>query len=300
MRRSLFITCFLTVYFFTNTHAQSRRQKYDSLLVGDRITPAVSSVMMPKSYTEVIIYSSLLTANMGCETNGDPAPLYGRGRDAFLFNTLQVTHGLSGSGRFNAGLDLSYRIGRTDVDPQSTPTKVFGNDNKGMINYDRAFTSVGLRARYVPFAKVPNLIVQHTFTIPIGKGSDESRFLGEGRYAVNSQLLYNQLLGRKFFLFGQTGLYVRLKENNDRDTDYTVPVNIFATYLLSKHVFPFVQIGMNNTWFRYFTSTSYNYGVGLQYQITSMHTINFFYNDTFAGKFTNRWKTFNLGLRAVF
>jgi hypothetical protein len=280
--------------------AQSRREKYDSLLVGDRITPAVSSVMMPKSYTEVIIYSSLITANKGFETDGDPVPLFYRGRDAFLFNTLQVTHGLSRSGRFNLGMDLSYRIGRTDVDPQSSPTKVFGNNNEGLIDYDRAFTSVGLRARYIPFAKVPNLIVQHTFTIPIGKGSDESQFLGEGRYAVNSQILYNQLLGRKMFLFAQTGLYVRLKESNDYNTDYTVPVNIFATYLLSKHVFPFVQLGMSKTWFEYFKSTSYTYGVGMQYQITSMHTINFFYNDTFAGKFTNRWKTFNLGLRAVF
>jgi hypothetical protein len=300
MRKTISLSLFLFMCAFTTVLAQSRRAKYDSLIVGDRITPAVSSVMMPKSYTEVILYNSLITANKFFASTGDLISFPGSGkRDSYFFNTLQVTHGISRAGRFNLGIDLSYRTGRSDADPKSSPAKVFGNSSDGLIRYDRAFTSVGLRARYIPFAKVSNLVVQHTFYAPISAGSQESTFLGDSRYALNSQLLYNQLLGRKMFLFGQVDLFVRLKEGAQQ-TDYTVPVNVFATYLLTKHLFPFVQVGMSNSWFETFTSTSYSYGAGLQYQITSMHTINFFYNDIFAGKNSSQWRGFNLGLRGVF
>ena len=142
-------------------------------------------------------------------------------------------------------------------------------------------------------------MLQHAFHIPISVGSQENAFLFDSRYALNSQLLYNHLLGRKMFLFGQLDLLVRLKEGTQQ-TDYTVPVNIFATYLASKHLFPFVQLGMSNSWLPDITASSYSYGAGLQYQITTMYNITFFYNDIFAGKNTYQWKTFNLGLRAVF
>lgn len=297
MRKPALITLFLLLCTISVASAQSRRSRYDSLLVGDRITPAVSSVMMPKSYTEVILYSSLITANRFFGSTGNWVS--SEDRNSYLFYTLQATHGLSTSGRFNVGVDLSYRIRRTDADENSSPLKVFGNDNKGLIRYERAFTSVGLRARYIPFAKIPNLVVQHTFYIPISTGADESAYLGDNRYALNSQLLYNQLLGRKMFLFGQVDLFVRLKEGADA-TDYTVPVNVFATYLLTKHIFPFVQLGMSNSWYPTVTASSYSYGAGLQVQFTSMFNINFFYNDVFAGKNTRDWKSFNLGIRKVF
>jgi hypothetical protein len=285
---------------FTPALAQSRRSAYDSLIVGDRITPAVSSVMMPKSYTEVIINNSLLTSNQFFASDGELYSFPGGGkRDSYLFNTLQVTHGLSGSGRFNAGIDLSYRTGRMDSDPESSPTKVFGSSGDGLIQYERAFTSVGLRTRYIPFAKIRSLVVQHTFIIPISFGSQESTFLGDSRYALNSQLLFNKFLGRKTFLFGQLDLYVRFKDDVQA-TDYTVPLNIFAGYLVSKHILPFVQLGTSRTWIENFSASSYTYGAGIQYQFTSMFNINFFYNDVFAGKNYADWRTFNLGVRGVF
>jgi hypothetical protein len=297
MRKSIFISALLLLYAFTAVLAQSRRATYDSLIVGDRITPAVSAVMMPKSYTEVILNNSLLTANTFFDSNGDEYSL-GR-RSSYFFNTLQITHGMSSSGRFNVGIDVSYRTGRSDSDPESSPMKVLGNSSEGLITYERAFTSVGLRARYIPFAKIPNLVVQHTFYIPISAGSQESTFLGDSRYALNTQLLYNQLLGRKMFLFGQLDLFVRLKEGS-QETDYTVPLNIFASYLLTRHLFPFVQLGMSRSWFENVDAASYTYGAGLQYQFTTMFNINFFYNDVFAGKNSSEWQTLNLTVRAVF
>src|SRR5690349_12875018 len=96
---ALLVLCAATV------SAQSRRAKYDSLIVGDRITPAVSSVMMPKGYTEVILYNTLLTANQFFGSNGDIFSFPGTGkRDTYFFNTLQVTRGISSSGRFNVGI----------------------------------------------------------------------------------------------------------------------------------------------------------------------------------------------------
>lgn len=280
--------------------AQSRRSIYDSLIVGDRITPAVSSVMMPKGYLEVILNNSLLTANQFFASDGDQYSFPGGGkRDSYFFNTLQLTRGLSSSGRFNAGIDISYRTGRTDSDPESSPTKVLGNSSDGLIRYERAFTSIGVRTRYIPFANIRNLVVQHTFYIPISGGSQESTFLGDSRYALNSQLLFNQFIGRKTFLLSQLDFFVRLEEGMQK-TDYTVPLNIFAAYLVTKSILPFVQLGASRSWFEGFTTASYTYGAGLQYQFTTMFNINFFYNDVFAGKNYSDWKGFNLGVRGVF
>jgi hypothetical protein len=300
MKVVLAFVCLCLISEHTPALAQSRRAAYDSLIVGDRITPAVSSVMLPTGYTEVIVNNLLLTSNQFFASDRNLYSFPGGGkRDSYFFNTLQVTHGLSSSGRFNAGVDLSYRTGRIDRDPESSPTKVLGSSSYGLIQYERAFTSVGLRARYIPFAKIRSLVVQHTFYIPISRGSQESTFLGDSRYALNSQLLFNQFLGRKTFLFGQLDLYVRLKDDF-QETDYTIPLNLFAGYLVSKHFLPFVQLGTSRTWLEGFNTSSYTYGAGLQYQFTTMFNINVFYNDVFSGKNYSDWKSFNLGIRGVF
>ena len=88
-----------------------------------------------------------------------------------------------------------------DGDPESSPFKVFSSESDGLIDYQRAFTSVGIRARYVP-TRNRNFVIQQAFIVPIAS-SEEGAFLGDNRYALNNQFLYTQLLGRKFFLFGQ-------------------------------------------------------------------------------------------------
>jgi len=294
----LFIVSFLFILCWRHADGQSlRKERYDSMLVGDRITPAVSSVMMPKGYTEVILSNSLLSSNTYFKE--DRSSLKLDERYSFFFNTLQITHGLSSSGRFNIGLDLSYRTGRADADPDSSPLAVFGNESDGLIQYERAFTSIGIRTRYVP-TQNRNFVIQHTFYIPIRPSSEEGMFLGDNRLALNTQLLYTQLLGRKVFLFGQMDILLRF-ESDQGDTDYTVPINIFATYLINKHLFPFVQVGVSNAWGKEFEflRQSFTYGVGLQYQFNTMFNINAFYNDVFAGRTTNRWTAYNLGIRVV-
>src|SRR5688572_20577578 len=241
--------------------AQSkRRQVYDSTLVGDRITPAVSSVMMPKTYTEVIVNSSMVSTNSYFDANRDKLGMDFRSTTSIT--TLQVTHGISSSGRFNVGLDLSYRIRRMDGDPESSPFKVFTSESDGLIDYERAFTSVGIRARYVP-TRNRNFVIQQAFIVPI-TSSAEGAFLGDNRYALNNQFLYTQLLGRKFFLFGQLDVLIRFKQD-ENNSDFTVPLNIFASYLLNNHIFPFVQLGMVNVWGEDLIDPgqSFSYGFGL-------------------------------------
>jgi hypothetical protein len=277
------------------SQAQSKRKNlYDSLLIGDRITPAVSAVMMPKSYTEIILSNSLLTTNAIYNSNRETLNL--NNRFTYLINTLQVTHGVTSSGRLNVGLDLSYRTGRSDADPESSPMKVFGNSSEGLIQYERSFTSVGFRARYVP-TRNRNFVIQNTFFVPISSSDEEGDFLGDNRYAFNTQFLYTQLVGRKFFLFGQTDVLIRFKDDQN-DTDLTMPVNVYCTYLVNRHLFPFVQLGMLNSWSDV-TRQSFSYGVGVQYQFNTMFNINAFYSDVFAGKNSNLWNMYNLGIRVV-
>lgn len=277
------------------SQAQSKRRNlYDSLLVGDRITPAVSSVMMPKTYTEIILANSLLSTNTIYNSSGDAMNL--NSRFTYLINTLQVTHGLTSSGRLNVGLDLSYRTGRADADPDSSPMKVFGNSSEGLVEYERSFTSIGFRARYVP-TRNRNFVIQNTFYVPISTSGGDAGFLGDNRYAFNTQFLYTQLLGRKIFIFGQADFLIRFKDDQN-DTDYTMPINAYCTYLVNRHFFPFIQLGMVNSWGDV-SRQSFSVGGGLQYQFNTMFNINAFYSDAFAGKNSNHWNTYNLGIRVV-
>ena len=296
MLKRIFLLKVVTLFLVTGiSQAQSKRKEaYDSLLIGDRITPAVSSVMMPKSYTEIILSNSLLTTNSLFNSTGHTFDL--NSRYTYLINTLQVTHGVTSSGRLNVGLDLSYRTGRADADRESSAMKVFGNSSEGLVEYGRGLTSIGFRARYVP-TRNKNFIIQNTFRVPINAGKAENIFLGDNRYAFNTQFLYTQLLGRKVFLFGQTDFLIRFKDNNYK-TDFTLPVNVYATYLINHHLFPFIQLGMVNSWSNV-NSQSFAYGAGLQYQFNTMFNINFFYNDVFAGQNSNGWNSYNLGIRVV-
>jgi hypothetical protein len=300
MIRPLLLTLLLLIGATSFAQINKRREAYDSLIVGDVITPAVSSVMMPKGFTEVILYNGMLTANRYYNENREKTEYSPTSRATYLISTLQVTHGLSNSGRFNVGLDLTYRTGRVDADPKSSPLKVLGNASDGLIQYGRAFTSIAVRARYVPLAEHKNFVIQHSFSIPLGTAGRDATFLGDNRYAINTQFLYNHLVGRKLFLFGQMDALVRLEDSRTK-TDITNPINAYASYLMTKHFFPFALIGMTNFWNNKFDhlSQSFTYGVGVQCQFNSMFTINAFYNDVFAGKTAAQWKGFNLGIRKV-
>lgn len=297
MAKILFAFVFLTWLSVDLIHAQKRRETYESSLVGDRITPAVSSVMMPKTFTEVLLVSSLLTTNGLYSTSRNLLPL--AGRYSYSLNTLMITHGISASNRFNIGVDLNYRIGRQDSDRDSSPLKVYGNSGDGLLQYARALTSVGFRMRYVPFNNNQNFVVQHTYYVPVST-SPEVSFLGDNRHAFNTQLLYNHLIGSKLFLFGQADIFVRFADD-PAGPQIINPLNVFLSYLATKHFFPFVQLGMMNQWTDKFDhlSQSFSYGIGIQYQFTTMFTINAFYNDTFAGKNSSDFQSFNAGIRVV-
>lgn len=217
-------------------------------------------------------------------------------RFTYLINTLQLTHGVTSSGRLSVGLDLSYRTGRADADSESSPLKVLGNRSEGLIEFERSFTSIGFRARYVP-TRNRNFVIQNTFYVPIRSSDGGAGFLGDNRYAFNAQLLYTQLLGRKIFIFGQTDFLIRF-EDDQYSTDYTMPLNVYGTYLVNHHFFPFIQLGMVNAWSDIHRQ-SFSFGAGLQYQFNTMFNINAFYSDAFAGKNSNHWNTYNLGISVV-
>jgi hypothetical protein len=55
---------------------------------------------------------------------------------------------------------------------------------------------------------------------------------------------------------------------------------------------------MMNSWSDV-TRQSFSLGGGLQYQFNTMFNINAFYSNAFAGENSNRWDTYNLGIRVV-
>ena len=68
--------------------------------------------MMPQTYTEVLLSNALSTANTYFKSDRSKINL--TERDTYLINTLQITHGVSSSGRFNVEIRMtkSRRAGK--------------------------------------------------------------------------------------------------------------------------------------------------------------------------------------------
>ncbi len=260
---------------------------------------------MPKGYVEVLLSNSLLTSNTGwSNTNSSKFDL--NARYTYDFVTAIANLGVSKSNQFNAGIEIHYAIGYHDSDSKSSPMAIFQSSPPGIVQRSSALTSIGPRIKWRPFKHNFHFVYISTLQLPVLSNSYAESLLGQSRVQWGNQFLYSFSAGKRIIFFAQDDLYVYFKQGIDSHNQYYEGLTLYSYFLITKHLFPFVSTGYAGS---FGTDVSSNFrnlyhalpaGAGLQYQFSLRFTFNVYYNQYVWAKNYNDWKTFNLGLRAVF
>ncbi|MFT3749221.1 MAG: hypothetical protein QM768_12930 [Agriterribacter sp.] len=262
------------------------------------LIPAVSAIVLHCDQIEVNLFTSLISATRYRNESGNLMDL--GMRQSYFYSTIQLTYGLSKSGRFNAGVDLNSIIGRLDQDKNSSILKVFNSQVEGGSRYTKAITSFSPRIRWRPLKRNYNFTIQNSLIVPVPANTQQESVLGKGQYYFSTQLLYNQPLTKQLFLFSQIGLNYGIKNGNLPATFYS-PVAIYFSYLIPRRIIIFtlcnyLPVFSTQNGQHYYRST-FQAGGGVQYQLSKLLTINGYYANDIAGKNYSDFNTYSISLR---
>ena len=284
-----------------SNHYQHLEEKYeilkDSVASLHPLIPAVSSVIIRYHQLEINFFNSLITTNRFRDNNGDLKSL--NARETYFYNTLQLTYGISKKDNFNIGIDLNSAMGRIDQDINSSVFKVFNSTVQGNSKYARAVTSISTRVRWRPFKKIYNFTVQASANFPTNLSPSRQIVLGPNRIYLITQLLYNQPLSKRLFLFSQLSFQYGFSNKDVQPISY-LPVSTYLSYLLPKKTILFALANYVPIFSKQ-NSRNYIYtfqlGGGFQYQISQKVLINLYYSNDISGKNYGDFNSYNLSLR---
>lgn len=233
-------------------------------------------------------------------------------RSTFVTNLFQVTYGLTKSKRLNIGIDLNVRNnGRSNDDSFAGLKPAFAFSNTDSSRF--GLTSVGLRLKVQPFAKVNDFTIQSTFYTPTVKspeGASNLFWADWDRYTWWNQFFYTKTWG-KFQLFTEIDLWFRFGRAANQIDMLDIPVSAFFSYFpnkkitiyaMSQHVHRFTnniepQNPNVNDWvipMNYSAS-----GLGMKFNITTNFNLELLYTNFWRGKNSGLGSTFNVGLKYV-
>jgi hypothetical protein len=290
----------------TTKGGQSRTEKLKDIQYGNLFTPGVSGFMLPKGFAEVNYVNTLLTARNRFDNEGFFEPIrqgINRFRQTAHYSQIFAYYGISRSGKFNIGADATYTQFRTDIEPNSSPLKIFGNNTTNASSNQRAFTNLGVRIRYAPLYKSTKLICQSNISFPVASEVNQNA-TGQNRISWGNQALYLIDITKKWFAFGQIDLIYRIRKDQFNTGQVQVPVTAYTAYQFSKFL-PFALISHGRFYGKDGTGKfsglfhASQWGLGLQFQPSLRFSMNTFYSQTFNGKSTNAWDTINLSIRCV-
>ena len=234
-------------------------------------------------------------------------------RATFNTHLVQLTYGISKTGRFNLGLDLNIRNTGRSVNPGFeglAPAFQYANNDSARFG----LTSAGIRARIQPFKKAPSFTIQSTLTAPTirsaeGSGGPDNLFWADwNRLTWWNQFFYDKTFA-DFQLFSEIDLWFRFPIFDNQYTTLDIPLNVFFSYfptqkwtiyLMTQHLTRFVYDSepQNNTdW-----PVGANYtasGGGIKYNFESNFQIEVLYTNFWRGKNNGLGQTFNLGLKYI-
>lgn len=274
----------------------------DSISLVHPPIPAVSSTLLSKGQLEVGLFNGLISANQF--RNSEKKLIDLSARQTYYYGLLQLTYGTSKSARLNMGIDINFNAARIDSDPKSSPLAVFGSNTNEFDRSAKAIGAVGPRIRWRPFKKSYRFTVQSSVWFPTVGSPSKQQFLGISRVYWITQLLYNQPVGKSWFLFSQLALQYGFQNKANTSSQAVTPATAYVCYLIPKKTVLFALLNYTpvidiNQGLAVIAQAS-QYGFGIQYQFSKHCLINTFYSDYFAGRNYADYKGYNMGLRMLF
>lgn len=209
------------------------------------------------------------------------AQITNRYRYTLFENYWRASYGFSYSKRWDLGAEFRFSRRRLDDDAQTSPLKVFGSDDPGSITY-QGLSMVGVRARYMPFRKLPELTLQGALTFPVAK-EEVRRGLGLDRTQFDLGATFYKNLNRNTYYFLQTNWLARFaNSDNDRTTHQFSASAFLVESLLHHRVYLYPGLTYAGNFQRYsdgsFHQISYQIlgGLGVQYQPIKFFSVSLY------------------------
>lgn len=250
-------------------------------------------VLLPKGFVEVNDAAALLTANRSFSDQAQLEDL--NARASSFSNLVQLTYGVSAMSRLNIGVDLLYSAFRLDLDPNTSPWKVFSSDSALVRN--NGLNTVGLRFRWKPLARNRRLVLQGFLYQPI-------RQVASSQTSLRLQAIYIFDLSKKLFLYAQAGVAYSFPRQRMVGS-VSLPVAAIMQYQVRPTVGLLGIVGNNMTVTLPETTSGgqtafgTQFGAGIQYQASLQFGVTGFYTRYLMGRNTNAYDTVNLAVRVI-
>jgi len=273
-----------------------------------RFTP---SVLLQKGQVEVKVFNNLYTQT--AFRNNDREKVDLGQKETFYTGIFQFNYGVSSNSKWNVGFELNYHAVRLDRDTDSSPLKVFGEDEDGLIFRRSQFSYLGPRVRFAPFENIPKFSITSTLQIPLSQNLELEvdsvrRFLAHNRVNWWTQFFYDKSFG-DFQLFTEVDLLYRFPTDQvsfRQDAFFLTPLIVFFSYFPNSKL----TFNVNAQYWPTFTGLPGNdagesfalsgdfvqVGAGGKYQLTPTLNLEFIYTNFITSRNEGAGQTFNVGL----
>lgn len=215
-----FVSCIaiLKFFFISLLNAQTNTSNGDKKDLPNLYT-GISTVVLQKDATELNLINSLSSFWVAFnEFDGqiEAVRVANRVRYSRADHLLRVSHGFANSGRWDLGADFYYTRVRIDDAARSSPFRVYTNRETPEGKTYSGLSAIGVQARFVPFAGLPELTLRAGLSYPLARTEALRAHLNAQRIQLSlSGVWLNRLgPGALAFLQGDFRAYLRNPEND--------------------------------------------------------------------------------------
>ncbi len=229
---------------FLTGHIQAQKFKYSipglDTIQSSFIVGGGASAVLRSGEAEIISSNTLASYWIAFHANGENSPVLDRLRNTQFTSDNTAFYSVSPTGRVDIGLQLRYARVRLDNAASSSMLKVFeGKDKRtsqstapfdDVVKLDQSYgrlANVGLRFRFKPIIKSPELVINGGYTIATVKNKAEQKQLNADRDMFDLGATYYQNISNNVYYFFGASIRTFLPSSVTNESLFNTNVNFF-------------------------------------------------------------------------
>lgn len=219
MRISTFSKAFFSLFFFFLTSSLLAQEAAEEPTFFTGLSP----VILERNAAELNLINSFASFWIAQKQFRPDAPsvlAVDRKRFTSVEHLIRASYGFSKNKTWDLGMELKITEARVDEAARSSPFRVFGNSEVGGKSY-RGLSSIGLRARMMPFKKIPELTFQATAAYPMARQAENRAIFNAQSTQLGLAATYFVQSGERNFYFFQADWGVRLRNDEALRTQHS-------------------------------------------------------------------------------
>lgn len=266
----------------------------DSGAGGRNLIRQSAGYILDKGGLEVILFNNLYTQDKYFTSSGESVSL--DDRTTFYSGIVEALYGVGG--RVNLGFDAFYEGVRNGT----APLKTLRFEKSTMAHH--AYTGIMPKVKIAPLGNFQALTVESGLLIPTAEDPEANHhdrpFLANDDVEWWNEFFYVNNLSPRFQLFIEASAIWRMDEEGafSDQSALRTPARVFFSWFPADKWSLYGMGAYNPTWsMDDLSSTFYQNGLGVKYQLTNTLEIEGLYTNFLLGKNSGAGQTFNIGFR---